>query len=403
MTPAGDYPLALSLDWLARLPDYGELRGQGTLRGQLRGELVLTQELQGLAQARLEARVTEPLTTPAWQLALELIRFDPAPFAADLAGHEFSGRLDFSGDLASARGGLSLNGSVPEAGRVELISTLEASVEQLQLSDTRILLPDTGARVSAAGRITALQTAPELDLQLDWEGLRYPLPRELPAQFSSDSGQVQIQGPLQDYRLRLSAALAGEQIPESDLELEGQGNLDGFSALTLDIASLGGELRLDGNAGWRPQPAWKLRARASNIDPGRHWPDWTGSVGFELNSEGWLEDGKPRLQADIAALSGQLRGQPLSGTGQLRLSGTDLEIPQLALGWGNARLEASGRAGETLALNWRLQAPDLASLLPDTGGSISASGTLTGPRRPPRCRPISVPGSWHSRPTGCSA
>ncbi|NVK40876.1 MAG: translocation/assembly module TamB domain-containing protein [Oceanospirillaceae bacterium] len=380
---AGDYPLDFSLQWRAVLPEYGELSGSGGLTGSLRSQLSLTQQLQGLADLALEAQLHDPLGAPQWQLTLDLTRFDPEPFVAELAGHALSGKVELQGGLEAASGTLSVDGSLPDVGAVALSAELEASPEQLRLGDARIRLPDTGALISIDGLVSALRTAPQLDLRLDWQGLRYPLPKDVPAQFASDKGELRITGPLEDYRLELVAALAGEQVPAADLTLEGQGNLQGFSVLALRIDSLGGELTLDGQADWAPQPAWKLQARARDIDPGLQWPEWQGTLGFSLATEGSLADGVPQLLATLESLSGQLRDQPLSGEGKVQLQGSDLTIDRLQLGWGNAKLAASGQAGEQLALDWQLEASDLATLLPDAAGKISARGTLSGPRETP--------------------
>ncbi|WP_188862204.1 translocation/assembly module TamB domain-containing protein [Marinobacterium nitratireducens] len=378
-----DYPLAFSLDWQLKLPESGEVSGRGVLQGDLRSELTLTQQVRGLADLDLEARISQPLDVPNWQLALTLARFDPAPFAPQLAGQVVAGRIDLSGDLESATGTLALDGSVPEAGTVELRAALDAGLDRVRLADTLIRLPDSGAEIRLEGLVSALQGTPELDLKLDWRGLRYPLPKGLPQQYASERGQVRLTGPLNDYRLEVAAELAGEQVPAAKLNLQGQGSLEGFNELALRLETLGGQLAVDGSAGWAPQPAWRLRATAENIDPGRHWADWPGALGFALATEGGLEAGVPSLQATIESLSGQLRGQPLSGRGRVRLQGADLAIETLHLGWGNAGIDASGKAGETLALDWRLVAEDLAALLPDAGGRLSASGTLSGPRAAP--------------------
>ena len=384
---AGNYPLALTLDWRAEVPERGPISGQGTLNGDLLGDkalLTLQQQLQGLAQATLVARVARPLGELDWQLALDLAAFDPAPFAAELAGHAVSGSVQLSGDLASARGDIALAGSLPEVGPLTLNSSLEATTEQLTLTRAQVQLPQSGADLSLSGKVLALQGTPQLDLALRWTGLRYPLTTQLPAQFASASGGLNISGPLTDYRLTLAGQVSGEGLPATGVALRGQGNLQSLPALSLTLDTLGGQLVLDGSAGWTPQPVWDLQLRADKINPGLQWPDWNGAIGLNLRTQGRLVDGEPRVQLDIASLSGSLREQALSGGGQVKIKGTALDIRQLALGWGNATLTVQGQAAEQLALDWQLQASDLAALLPQAAGAIEASGTLAGTAQAPQ-------------------
>ncbi len=387
LAAAGNYPLALTLDWSAPIPERGQISGSGTLVGELLGDsalLTLEQQLQGLAEAALVAKVARPLGELDWQLALDLARFDPAPFAADLAGHAFSGRLNLSGDLASAKGDIGLAGSLPDVGPLTLDSSLETTLEHVNLTHARIQVPQSGTDLNLSGQVLELQGTPQLDLALRWTGLRYPLSQQLPPQFASDRGALSVTGPLSDYRLKLDGSLNGEGLPATDVALTGQGNLERMPALALTLDTLGGQLVLEGSAGWTPQPVWDLQVRADKINPGLQWPDWKGAVGLTLNTQGQLVDGEPRVQLDIAAFSGSLRDQPLSGAGQVKVKGTALDIRELELGWGNARLNVQGQVAEKLALDWQLLASDLAALLPQAAGAIKAAGTLGGTTQAPR-------------------
>jgi translocation and assembly module TamB len=395
LTAAGNYPLAFQLDWSALIPERGAISGSGTLGGELLGDaavLTLEQQLQGLADAALQARVSRPLGEISWQLALDLARFDPAPFAAELGGHLVSGSVNLKGDLASAGGDLALAGSLPDVGPLTLNSSLDATTEQLSLARAQILLPQSGADLNLSGKVLALQGTPQLDLALRWTGLRYPLSAQLPAQIASESGILKITGPLSDYRLRLDGKVSGEGLPATGVTLAGEGSLESMPVLALTLDTLGGQLVLEGSAGWTPQPVWDLQVRADKINPGLQWPDWKGAIGLNLKTQGQLVDGEARAQLELAALSGSLREQALSGSGQVKVKGKALDIPELALGWGNARLNVQGQVADKLALDWQLLASDLAALLPQAAGSIKAGGTLGGTAQAPQIN-ASIQGS----------
>ena len=64
-------------------------------------------------------------------------------------------------------------------------------------------------------------------------------------------------------------------------------------------------------------------------------------------------------------------------------SNTALRVPTFSARWGSARLQASGYSGDTLAIEYDLIAPHLATFAPAAAGSLSARGTVTGPRATP--------------------
>lgn len=103
---------------------------------------------------------------------------------------------------------------------------------------------------------------------------------------------------------------------------------------------------------------------------------------MDLNGNFSLEGERaPELEADLKfeIADSRLAGQPLSGSGQASLRGDRLEVPRLALASGANRLNAKGRLAEGDAnLTFSLQAPKLAQLGPNFGGSIHIDGVARG-------------------------
>src|SRR5690606_29005392 len=61
-------------------------------------------------------------------------------------------------------------------------------------------------------------------------------------------------------------------------------------------------------------------------------------------------------------------------------------VEALRLTWGGTQLDAEGTFGETADLRWRVNVPDLSSLLEDAGGNLSGTGAITGTLPLPRVR-----------------
>ena len=107
ITPTGDYPLHVRLDWRAPVPNYGDFQGVGELRGTLRDHLELTQKIAGAAALELHGDVRQALTKePAWSTTVKLEVTDLKPFVPDLAGKPLLKvlRVDVSQSVAWSAG-----------------------------------------------------------------------------------------------------------------------------------------------------------------------------------------------------------------------------------------------------------------------------------------------------------
>ena len=104
-----------------------------------------------------------------------------------------------------------------------------------------------------------------------------------------------------------------------------------------------------------------------------------------------MTEGGPRGSLAVERVAGRINGQPVRGSGSVRLlgdprAGTLFDVRDLRLVWGDAALAAAGTVGDALDLRFTLQAPDLHALLPDAAGSLSLDGKLSGPRASPALR-----------------
>jgi len=87
--------------------------------------------------------------------------------------------------------------------------------------------------------------------------------------------------------------------------------------------------------------------------------------------------------AEIEGLQGSLRNYPVSLQSSLQWRKQVVEIAHLNFSSGNTRVNARGRVGEQLDMEWSLDSSDLAELYPDAQGQLRANGKLIGPRETP--------------------
>ena len=68
----------------------------------------------------------------------------------------------------------------------------------------------------------------------------------------------------------------------------------------------------------------------------------------------------------------------------MALNNRDVDVSDLRVQWGDARLFADGHVGETMDLKFDVVAPNLAAIDPSLRGSVTLTGDVTGAQKKPR-------------------
>jgi autotransporter translocation and assembly factor TamB len=96
-----------------------------------------------------------------------------------------------------------------------------------------------------------------------------------------------------------------------------------------------------------------------------------------------MENGALIASATINQLQGSLRDYPVSLLGKAQWRDNGIDISGLDFVSGDTRVNARGRIGERLDLDWSLDSSNLAELYPGAKGYLKASGRLEGLRETP--------------------
>jgi translocation and assembly module TamB len=440
-------PLDLFLHWSWRLPDQRQLAGEFEISGNAT-ELAMEHRGLGDLPVNLQGKLLTILAQPRWQLDLawpELTmgageapltvgpgqlhtQGDPDSYRVASEGRLFApGVAPASWSLAaegtresiqlqpltitSGRYLLALSGAVTWGGPIAANLTYRAEVEQLAA-----LNPQLPARLDATGTLLAsfedqtlvvenlglaLEQAslqlkaqgsvrfpagadPDLNLQLQWHSLQWPLTDE--AAVSSPEGRVQLTGTPDAWKLDMAMQAAGSQIPAGDWLARAEGDSTELRLEYLQGNLLDGTVSLSGLVGWDPVPRWNLEGVGKDLNPVKWQPHIPGLIAFEVRSDGRLEaEGGPQATLELRRLAGELAGRPVSAMGKVAIAADVVTVDSLDLANGNNRFRASGRLdGERLALDWTLQVPDPGLLLQGAAGSLQASGRLGGSASSPQ-------------------
>ncbi len=380
-TAAGDPNLIKIEELRVNAPDHaltlvtkGEAElANGTLaRFQSQGEMNATAPELGPATLRFTAS-GDPntikleqlrLTAPNWALTL-LTQAEVQLANGALA------RIQSKGDL---------NATVPEFGPLTMQFTADGDAKTVRLNELRVAASNRPLKLTAQGQVQLADL--RFNATGQWQSLVWPL-HGIP-QVESAKGAFTAEGTPKDYRFTVTAAdLRGPNIPRGDWTLTGQGSDQAVRNVNVVGQTLQGKLEATADATWTPAVGWKATLNGQGLNPGAHWKDVPGKLNFRLKTDGGLENGTLRTNVLLEELSGTLRGQQVAGKGDISVRHQDLTIRALQISAGDVRLDANGSLTERWDLAWKLNAPQLKSLLPSLSGTITSSGKLSGSRTQP--------------------
>jgi len=365
------------------LPDLGRLQATldiGWRDGILDiADLKLTEHKSG---ARLTVGGALDLSDPAGKVDLQAtwkgLRW---PLVGEPIAESGQGALQADGTLDefSYRLSSEVSGRDFPAAKLQLVGTgnqKAAQIDQLRI-DTLDGTIETKGQVAWSpepGWALTL-TADGLDPGVQWPQLPARVGLELTSEGNPDA-----------FGYDLEAGIKSETLPAATLALSGRGNLEGTRIQDLRLDTLGGYLQAMADVTWAPAVTWDAELTVADLYPGRQWPEWGGVLDGRISSTGKLADGGPELGAQIASLTGKLRGYPVDAIAGIRMQGSEIRIDTLRVASGPSRLQASGAVGERLDLTVNISSPDLKSLLPDAQGNIQADGAVTGTLAAPAVR-----------------
>ncbi len=386
------YRHKLITQWQVTLPSTAIIAGRGEVNGSTEMTRI-TQNLKGALQLKLDAEVSDFLAQLKWQAKIDVAAFDIATLVTDAPA--LSGKLTLSGkgDLTTAAVSGRLNGLYPAVGAFDADFALQRQRDsRVQIDRLMLHAPINDTTLNARGEWQPGPDGGDVNLVLHWQNLRWPLKDE--PWFDSAIGSGWLVGNINRYSIGLATNRPWPQAPPSAWYASAEGDLDGLNLQGLRVDTLDGEVNASGPLVWSPQLEWQAQVSAVNIDPATLVPQdvqseqnstsqWNGQLHALLTSRGRMENDQLVADVDITQLNGTLRGYPVTLRSHLNWRNDELTIHRFDFKSGSSKVNAYGRIGETVKLDWSINTPQLAELYPQAAGQFSATGNITGPRKTP--------------------
>ncbi|MGY6631368.1 MAG: translocation/assembly module TamB domain-containing protein [Wenzhouxiangella sp.] len=260
----------------------------------------------------------------------------------------------------------------PSGARLNGELNVETDGERVVLQTLSLSAPPTQLQLSGSGELDPAND--RIDLSLDWTDLAWPLLGDAgPQIFASERGRVRLQGAISDWQLELEALLQALDQPQSRLEVRASGSDERARIETLSLnAGSAGRLNLDGNLQWAPSLAAAGDLRFEALDPGQFVNELPGQLDGAVR---FALDADNQIDLSITALDGELRGQTISGDGDVTLREEQPESGRLTIDFGDNRVRLD--SGDGQIWTWRIDADALHQLWPGLGGQAELSGDLS--------------------------
>lgn len=214
-----------------------------------------------------------------------------------------------------------------------------------------------------------------------WQQLRWPLVGK--AKFSSQSGSIDINGSMNHYQVQLDGLFSGQQLPKTELHLQGQGDTKHVDLQHIKARVFDGNIHGNAHIIWQPTLSWQTQLQAEKLNLASLWPDWQSAINFSLDSQGRQVSNGINADMTINRIAGSVHKLPFAGRVASSIKNSKLHDINTQLSLGSAKLNAQAVINQNILGQWSLSIPELSTIIPWGTGEISSSGKLTGKTNTP--------------------
>lgn len=376
-----NFPVDGRLDWRFNPPDYPELAGQISINGSV-DALQIQQQIDAPYGITATTVIRDALTQPGFKTTISAHPENLHHIHPDLP--EMAVQMEITGEGSFEKANLQVSSAIetPDIGKAHL--QLDAALRSETLSIDHLLLsaPGQPSRLTATGQLS-LTGEQTFDVKAAWTDLQWPLRTP---KITSDKGTMSISGRMDEYTVALTADLLSSDKAKASLQMRGNGTLNGVDLTQIEIASLEGKLKGSVALDWKPEIAGSINLNGSGVNPGVLFESWPGDLQLQVRASGRSGEAGPEVSVQTLKAQGRLRGNAFSLDAQGAYAANTSSVDRFVLSSGATTLQAEGTIGETADIVWKIDSPNLASLLPGAGGQIQGQGHITGPIRRPRCK-----------------
>ncbi len=247
------------------------------------------------------------------------------------------------------------------------------------------------AQASIKAKLQPLE--PQLPFDIDIKNLHGQWPLVGKGDYFVDASHLYAKGSLEHYQLGLVGKLKGKDLPDTELETKGEGNLSEIALTHIQVDTLGGRTLGEIKANWDGPIRWQAKLDLNQIQPGLQWPEAEGIISGEIETSGELTSQGgwivkvPKLSVDGLVrdyplhLHGQIDASDVSGKGQFEVNTQGINLAH-----GPNKITAKGKLDKEWRMSLSLNLPDLSKTVPDLKGKVIGDVLMRGAMKEPQIK-----------------
>lgn len=216
------------------------------------------------------------------------------------------------------------------------------------------------------------------ELTNEWSELAVPVGDRT---LESAEGSLDLDGTLSDFSLALATRLQIDKNPPLELRLSGSGTPESIVLKRVSVDGAGAALALDGEIRIGSAGAsWDIALNGQGINPAVIGAPASGDLSIDAKVVGEFVNWETfSTDALLTSLGGTLNGQPVKGSGELKLANGEVQFDTLNVWLGKNSVRANGKvAADSGDFDAEIRAPVISQLWPGFSGSLTATLGITG-------------------------
>ncbi len=310
-----------------------------------------------------------------WQARLTMPASDPSP----LLGEGTLKRLALDLTAHGNREGGALEGDIDVDDTRLHVEPLDLryDVDKQLVTLKKLVLtsPDIKGTLEGEGRVDLAADPVGADMHLRWREVL--VPEDIAGQDLASDGDIRFKGSADTYRVE-GKVDAGPPDHVAHITLDLNGTPQQVQLDSLAIHQPKGELETRGTLTLQPATGWDLTVKGTRFDPGQLLAGWDGALDIDLATQGELADAGPDATLALNKLSGTLRQRQLRGHGKLHVTPERIVNGTLALASGHSTVDIKAQGKSSNHVDLKLAIQSLNDWIPDAGGSLAGTVTVTG-------------------------
>jgi translocation and assembly module TamB len=244
--------------------------------------------------------------------------------------------------------------------------------EYLAVSDSYLVAGDTDMSVRVDAELDLAASVVAGDLR--WENALWPVAGD-ELTVSSKSGQVSVEGTLDDWRIDGRVEVGTAAISSGQFQIDGRGDRHHVEGSIIESELLGGNVSGYAAFNWRDQQDWSAGINLSNVDIGSFIDGWPGFVSGRVDASGQVLPFELDLQ--LSNINGALRDGPYSANGHLTLAENRFTATELTILHGDTSVAFDGDLFARSGLTFDVSVNDVSVYLSEADGAFDAAGSVS--------------------------